>query len=174
MITQSLNQAAALNALTAFSCNAGPARRRVSEQHRSAKTSNAKGVPSSSPVLPRSGYAGITQSKLLSTPTGLRPLFGRGVDGTPLGVRGDWGLGTQGRRFCVAPTLGWRSERRWRSSRTWHADRPTLNHEVERMSTLSRLCRFVRACSSAHRSPCRSAIAGIFYHPSFTASRRCR
>jgi len=55
---------------------------------RSAKTSNAKGVPSSSPALPRSGYAGNTQSKLLSTPTGLRPQFGRGAGGTPLGFDG--------------------------------------------------------------------------------------
>ncbi len=70
--------------------------RGVGEPRRSAKSSNANGVPARSPGLPRSGYPGFAVMKSPSTPTGLRRFEGYAVGGTPLGFDGNGDDATQG------------------------------------------------------------------------------
>lgn len=60
----------------------------VAHLFRSAKSSNANGVPSRSPGLSRSAYPGFAVMTSPSTPTGLRALEGCDVGETPLGFNG--------------------------------------------------------------------------------------
>lgn len=61
---------------------------RVARFVHSAKRSNANGVPSRSPGLPRSGYPGFQEGTISATPRGLWPLRSILRAGTPVGFSG--------------------------------------------------------------------------------------
>ena len=73
--------------IQALATNADSASLRPHHSARSAKSSNANGVPTQSPGLARSAHPGIAIPMSSSTPTGLRPPLGRDAGGTPLGFQ---------------------------------------------------------------------------------------
>ena len=125
----------------------------VPEPVRSAKSSNANGVPSQSPGLARSAYPGSTAQTILTTPTGLRPTTGRDASGTPLGFDGI-GRGVPRVAPAAQPwALGQNPvgvRRDWCRSAATSAE-PVAPHEPPPAS------RFRRVLDSSRRSRCRRA-----------------
>jgi hypothetical protein len=134
--------------------------RGVGEPDRSAKSSNAKGVPSQSPGLPRSGYPGFTGMTSPSTPTGLCPERPTRLDShdTPR-TQPRWGWGricgtrSQGSASAAQPWAGGRNAvgvRRDGCCGLATNAEPVAPHEPPPASRISRARVFERWIRSRH------------------------